>query len=177
MRLEGEDEKTAVTSAARRKKRKRRCRSADGEENANDGGGGKGGCKLCAQDGGAKSLGGLIEKTCATRARVYLHAYTYNLFLLSFLSSKAYRGTVSVYYVRMTSSMSTRVMETRRPPLSRARGRGVVIAAITQVRMQNRNATGVRGQHCGTTRFAFTNDSFRCNDVIARCRNHAAARV
>lgn len=68
-------------------------------------------------------------------------------------------------------------METRRPPLSRARGRRVVIAAITQVRMQDRNATGERGQHCGTTRFAFTNDSFRCNNVIARCRNDAAARV
>lgn len=120
--------------------------------------GGRGAVVNCAPKTRCESSRGLIEKG-ATRARVYLHVCIHSV--SSPFSPRKHHRYRSITYAWWTPR--ARVMEARRPLLSRMSSRGprprVVIAAITQVRMQGRNAAEMRPA-C-TTRFAFTNDSFR----------------
>lgn len=96
---------------------------------------------------------------------MFLNIYIYTLIFLF------ENIPVSVYYVRITSSINAlheHVMEThrrRRPLLFRADRERVVVAAITQVPYSGPKCNQgrvTRTQHSlGATRFAFTNDSFR----------------
>lgn len=136
-RTRNEGGRTAVTSAARKKTEKKvpeRGRRRKCER--------RGRARVvvnCARKTGGRwceSTRGFIEKTGATRARdngVYLCTH-YRLCFFSLFSSKASGIGLLCTHDELHEHVE---MEARRPLLFRARSTRVVIAAITQVRIQD----------------------------------------
>lgn len=136
--------------------RKRRW-SADGE-----GRGGQRGVN-CVLKTGVRELSRLIKETCAPWPCARLYAYIYILTPFSFSFSLRWYRCIYTYYVRMMSSMNARNGSASSRP-GAAVGCNYSSSCTTEMQPPRTCRGAARS---GTARFAFTNDPFRGNDIIA----------